>query len=162
MCVGSSLRSTQPTPTALLGGRGKPHHLLADIAAGQHVDERSRSRVETLRHRLAKLEAASAEPVHQLLERLVPPREVGADAETLQLDGLVEDDADVAQALTLAAIVLGYLSAHGDARIHVETRQHGIQDVSADVVEIDVDTLGRGLGEGRLDGTRLVVDAVIE
>src|SRR5205085_7576032 len=111
---------------------------------------------------LAKLEAASAEPVHQLLERLVPPREVAADAETLQLDGLVEDDADVAQALTLAAIVLGYLSAHGDARIHVEARQHGVQNGSADVVEIDVDTLRCGLGEGWLDRTRLVVDAVIE
>src|SRR6476620_8827198 len=93
-----------------LGGCREPHHLLADIAARQHVDERGWSRLETLGDRLAEFEAAGAEPFHQLVERLVAPRQVAADAEALQHDTLVEEDADVAQALAIlwafAAVVL--------------------------------------------------------
>jgi hypothetical protein len=44
-------------------GSGEPHHLLADVAARQHVDERGRSRFQALGHRLAVSEAAGAEPV---------------------------------------------------------------------------------------------------
>src|SRR5437868_10656732 len=150
----------------LFGGGGEPYHLLAEIAARQHVDERGRSRLETLGDRLAEFEAAGAEPFHQLVERLVAPRQVAADAEALQHDTLVEEDADVAQALTtfwaFAAVVLRDLSADRHARIHIEARQHGIEDVAADIVEIDVDTLRCGPGERGVDGARLVVDAVIE
>src|SRR5262245_42170116 len=117
-------------PKASLGGGSKPHHLLADIAAGQHVDERGWSRLESLGDRLVELEPAGAEPIHQLVERLVTSHEVAANAEPTEHDTPVEDDTEVAQPLTFACVVLRYLPAHGHARIHVEVRHHHIQDVS--------------------------------
>jgi hypothetical protein len=78
-----------------LGGCGEPHHLLADIAARQHVDERGWSRLETFGDRLAEFEPAGAEPIHQLIERLVTSREMAADAEPAEHDTPVEDDTAV-------------------------------------------------------------------
>jgi hypothetical protein len=54
------------------------------------------------------------------------------------------------------------LAADGHTCIDVEAGQNGIQDVATDIVEIDVDTLRRGLGKRRSDRGRLVVDAGIE
>jgi hypothetical protein len=77
-------------------GCRQAHHLFADIAAGQHVDERRRSRLQAFGNRLAEFEAPGAVLVHQLVERLVAPCEMTADAETLQFDAFVEEDAGVA------------------------------------------------------------------
>src|SRR5262245_43183679 len=96
------------------------------------------------------------------VQRLIPPCKVATDAKALKLDAFVEQDVGVAQALPFAAVILRDLSADGHARIDVEAGQNGIQDVAADVVEIDVDTLRRRLGKCRSNRARLVVDAVIE
>ena len=87
---------------------------------------------------------------------------MAADAEALDADALVEHGAEVAQAAAVAGVVLRDLPADGHARIGVEVQQYGVEDVAADVVEVDVDALGSGLGERRPDGARLVVDAGVE
>src|SRR5262245_11666817 len=80
---------------------------------------------------------------------------MAGDAKALQLDAL-SSYAGMVQPLAFAAGILRDLSAHGHARNHVEMRQHAIQDVPADVVEIDAAALRCGRDECRADLTRLV------
>jgi hypothetical protein len=130
----------------LFGSCSEPHHLFADIAARQHVDEGGGSLLEAFGDRLAPFEVAGAIPCHQLAERLVAARQVIADAEPLQPDALVEDDTDVAQALPLAGVLLRDLTTDRHPSVGVEVVHHDIEDIAADVVEIDVDALRSGIG----------------
>src|SRR6185295_1408076 len=75
-------RLTGPRHT-LFGSCPEPHHLLADVAARQHVDEGSGRLLEAFSDGLAPFEAAGTVPCHQLAERLVAARLVVADAEPL-------------------------------------------------------------------------------
>ncbi|HMN82444.1 MAG TPA: hypothetical protein PKA20_21330, partial [Burkholderiaceae bacterium] len=60
------------------------------------------------------------------------------------------------------AVVGGHRAATGDAAVQVHLRQAGFEDAAADVVEVDVDALGRR-GLQRLEQRlALVVDAIVE
>ena len=59
-------------------------------------------------------------------------------------------------------VVGGDQPAHGDAAEQVHLHQHGVEDLAADVLEVDVDALGRGGLELGGEVAGLVVDAGVE
>src|SRR6185312_2957794 len=101
----------------------------------QQADEGARRLVDALDHVLAVLDLAGLDPFAHLAHR-----------DRIALDE-VEDDG----------------AAESDAAEEIDVAQHGVGDLAADIVEIDVDALRAG-GQQRLVEIlfRLVVEAGIE
>ena len=89
--------------------------------------------------------------------------EVGDDEATCR-HALADEGAHQARAhLGGGGVVLRDRTAKRDAREEVEVAQNGVGDRAADIVEIDVDAVGAGGAEGRIEILLgLVVDAGIE
>ena len=69
---------------------------------------------------------------------------VGVD-EALQADAHGDDPHDVLEAGRLGLVIAVDHPADGEARVLAGQRQRGVEMVAADIVEIDVDALRRGL-----------------
>ena len=64
--------------------------------------------------------------------------------------------------IAVGVVVLRDRAADDDPRAARELREHRVEDVAADVVEIDVDALGAMLAQRLLDVLALVVDGGVE
>ena len=62
----------------------------------------------------------------------------------------------------VGVVVLADRAADDDARLAVDARQHGVEDLAADVVEVDVDAFRAVRLQAVLDRAGLVVDAGVE
>ena len=80
----------------------------------------------------------------------------------LHADAVDEDRADVLHLVGLGRVVARDQAADDDARERVHHRQDRVEDLAADVLEVDVDALGAGRLQVALEVARLVVDAGIE
>ena len=137
---------------------------LAEILAAQQADEGARRLVDALDDVLAVLELAAPDPLaHLAARRAVALGEVGDD-EALRPHPLADEGAEQARAdRRRGGVVLRDRAAQRDAAEEVDVAQHGVGDLAADIVEIDVEAVGAGGAQRRVEILLgLVVDAGIE
>jgi 6-phospho-beta-glucosidase len=136
---------------------------LAGVVAAEQVDEGGRGLVQAVDDGLGVEELALAQPAADVGDHGGRPVLVVGDDEAAQGEALADDQREVVRpGGQLGGVVVGDRPAHGDAAVGVEYRQRGFQVVAADVVEVDVDALGRGLAELAEDGGGLVVEGGVE
>src|SRR5215472_1212243 len=138
------------------------HQLLAEVLALQHTDERFRRILETNGDGLAILDLAGGDALGKLLQRYRPALHVVGDDETLDLDAVADHGDEVLDAVAVDRIVVRDHAAERETGERVGPRQHGIQDLAADIFEIHIDALRRGGGEIRMEALGPVVDAGVE
>src|SRR5262249_26319496 len=121
-------------------------HQLAEVAAGIQQIEHVRIGVDAaLTHVLAKLEFALLVPLAKLGDRLRHAAGPIEHDQPLHAQSLREYGAQVPRALRqLGGVVGSDQSTHGDASERVHLHKHRVEDIAADVLEVDVDALRRG------------------
>jgi hypothetical protein len=148
----------------LLGGLDLEQEL-ASVAAGKELVPGVLDVGEAaLDDVLGALDLALAEPLRQLLAGGdVLGRKV-KDDEALHADALRRHLEQVADALGLLAgrVVARDAAAHDEARAEGGAAQRQLEDLSANVVPVDVDEVGRQLDKVLGKGGRLVVEHLIE
>src|SRR6266480_310764 len=141
---------------------GQLDQLLAEVAAAEQRDEASGRVLEALDDRLAGLELALREVLAERLQRLAVALLPVEHDHALHLDAVDEHHAQVLHRVGLGRVVLGDHAAEDDARKKVREAQHRIEDLAADVVEVDIGALrARGLQIAN-QVARLVIDAGVE
>src|SRR5262245_39145559 len=138
------------------------HDQFAEVFAFEQTDESARGILEAIDDGLAVFDLAGGYPALQLADRLRPDlRRIRAD-ETLEKDSLEQEQAKIRNAPRLGGIIVGDQAAQGNAREVVETREHGLQYIAAYILEIDIDTVGRGGFQVLRQIGAAVVDAGVE
>src|SRR6185437_340546 len=138
------------------------HHLLAEILALQEADEGARRVLDAVGHGLAVFDLAPAQILAEPLQRLGPAVHVVGDDEALQFDAHADRHHQRLHPMGIGRVILRDHAAERDARERIAARQHEIEDRPADILEIDVDAVGRRVGERALQIVAAVVDTGVE
>src|SRR5262245_37666072 len=147
-----------PSPSADL------HHHLADVFAGEELVQRLDELVDAgLDHVLLHYQLALRNPAGHGRDRLAVALGVVEHHEALHA-GAVDQQAHVVGRAAIAGgrVVLADGAANADAAVECDLGQADVQDLAADVVEIDVDTVGREFAQAFGHVLALVVDAGVE
>src|SRR5258706_2952669 len=139
-------------------------HQLALVAARvQEIEDIGEGIEATIAHVLADLQAAGRMPLAEFADRLGNAVDPIEDNEALQLEALRENISYILQPLRWRrGVVGGDQAAKRNASEQVHLREHGIEDLPADVLEVDVDALGAGGLEIGGEIAAPVVDTGIE
>src|SRR5436190_17151804 len=139
------------------------HHELAGVLAGEEHVDRGRGREESLHQVHAIVDLAFRGPHAELQRSLGEARQEIDHDEALHAEPLGDDPEDVARAgRALRLAVSRDHPARDDAAEVLHVLERGVEDVAADVVEVDVDAFRTRLTERTADVARFVVDAVVE
>lgn len=116
----------------------------------------------SLQNGVSRLELAVLDQSGQVLDDLGVSVSVVHDNETLHLDSLGDNLENSVERLGLVEVVLGDASAHDESSKVVGSHEGHVEDLTSDVVVVDVDTTLGGLLEVLLEVSRLVVKGDIE
>jgi hypothetical protein len=141
-----------------------PHHSLAPVLPCQQSDQGCRSILESIDHVFLNLQLSVFHPPAELRDRLVPLAEIVRDDETFHSESLDDDKTrDSARpGWRWGTIILRNRAAAGDAPTQIHLSQARFEDVTADVVEVNVDARGSSLPQGVKQAPLSVVDRGIE
>src|SRR5712692_3923847 len=140
----------------------EPDKLLPEILSLEKGDQPFGRVFDALDHRLAVFQLALREIARKRLQCFAIAVLPVEHDHALQLDAVDEHGPQILVAVGLAGVVFGDQAANHDTRIHVHQPQRGVENLAADVLEVDVDAFGAGLLEAAMELARLVVDAGIE
>src|SRR5665648_464956 len=136
---------------------------LAGVGAGHQISESIDSIVDSLDDGLAPDDLALGQPLSDLGLELGAKVRVVEDDEAAQSQPLADDHRHVAgSGCRPGGVVDRDHPADGGATTWTQRADGGFEMVTSDVVEIDVDALGCGLGQAPVDRCRLVVDGRVE
>ena len=133
------------------GGRRRsrlrdPHERLPDRLAAHHARERVGSVLEAVDHGLAPVQPSVAQQRADLALHLVEEVDVARAAEAADLEVLRDEEEEVARpGRRLGGVVLGDRAADRDPPAPPQGADRRLEVVAADVVEVDVDPVRRGL-----------------
>src|ERR1051325_545765 len=146
-----------PSPSADL------HHHLAEVFAGEELVQRLDELVDAgLDHVLFRLQLALGHPAGHGRDRLAVALGVVKHHEALHAGAVDEQAHVVGRSADGRGIVLADGAADTDAAVEGDLGQADVQDLAADVVEIDIDAVGRELAQAFGHVLALVVDAGVE
>src|ERR1044071_2216165 len=165
-CAGGSARAWAgggiPSPKRGSTRSGELDQLLSKIFALEERDQAAGRALQPFEHRLAVLESTLAEVAGKRVERLAVAFLPVEHDHALHAQSVDEDRAPVAHAVGVGRVVVRDRAADDDTAEQVRARQHGVEDLAADIVEVHVDALRTGLLKRRGEIAALVVDAGIE
>src|SRR3954465_5843322 len=123
----------------------EPDHPLAAVVARQQSDQRLRRVLEAVDDVLLHLQLPGCDPCLEVGERALAFLHVVHHDEAWHDEPFHHDQAGhAARAVCRGrAVILRDRAAAGDAAVIVHLRQTGLENVAADIVEIDVDALRR-------------------
>src|SRR5437868_5759303 len=136
--------------------------LLAEILALEQGDESLRGVLDAVDDRFAVPELAFCVIAHQRLERLAVAILPVEYDHALHFDAVDEQRAERLVAIGHRRAVLGDEPAHDDPREPVHEPERRVEDLAADVLEVDVDAFRAGLAQVIEESPCLVIDAGIE
>ena len=140
-----------------------PHERLAGRVAAHHPRERLGRGLEPLDDRLPPYEAALAEQRAQLPLHLVEQVDVAVPRKPRIVRSFATREEEVARARRrLVGVVLGDRPAERDAAAPPQRAERSLEVVAADVVEVDVDAVGRRLRAAAPAPGPLVVERRVE
>src|SRR5215472_15724368 len=143
-------------------GLSNLHNLLAEILAFEQTNESGRRVLQSLHHSLTILDLLFADPLSKLSKGLRPDSKMVTDDESLKLDAIADGADQVAESVAFLGVVLGNHSAERDAGKGIASRQHRIQERPADVLEININSLGSSCSKSVVPIAAAVVDAGIK
>src|SRR4051794_6266626 len=130
------------TASGVVGRQSDDH--LAGVTAAQEVEERGHGVFEPLAHGLADDELAGGQPAGDGLQELRPQVAVVTDEETLQPQAVGDQQRQVTGTRgRLDGVVGRDRSADRRAPVQSQRPHRRLEMVPADVVEVDVDAIGR-------------------
>ena len=140
---------------------------LAEVVTLEHANETLGRIIDTLSDVQLRLDAAVLDPGLQALLVLLEVRRAevgGSNEETLKLELLEQDLVVVLESRALfgGLVVVGDETADGDTSVGVHAVERSLEVLGTDVLEVDVDTVGRQTLEGIGGGLLLVVEAGVE
>src|SRR6266849_512031 len=157
--------STPPRSGRPGGASGVRHfdHELAVVLAFEELEQRVRKRFQTLHDVLARLELAGGAPAGHFAQRFAIPLRIVEHQKALHPRAIDEQRSVIGRALDRTRIaVLRNRAADDHPRTARELSERGIEDVAADVVEIDIHAPRAMLSERFLHVVALVINRRVE
>src|SRR5450759_22658 len=137
------------------------YQLLAEVLTLEQSDERLGCVLDSFGDGFAVLDLARRHVATEFLDGFGPQVQVVADDEALQVCAGGEQSERILDGNGLA-VITGNEAAQRDAGADVEAFQHRVEDLAADVLEINVDALRRRGLEQFVEIRLFVIDAGIE
>src|SRR5260370_308436 len=158
-CIASSHPPPNAYPlTAAITGLG--HDALADVLAVEKSDERARRILEPpLNDVLAIADLPFAQPLRHIAQKIGHAIGVIENDHSLNQRAIDQDRAEVGTGTRFGIAVLRDEADERNARVNIDPLQHRFQDVAADVIEVDVDSIRTGSLQRFFEIRRFVVDA---
>src|SRR6185436_913946 len=151
-----------PTYSIRAGASGELDELLAKIVALQQANQASRRGFDSIEHGLAVLELSCYDELEQRRVRFRVALDPVEHDHPLDLDPVDEDRAEHLDAVGLGRVVLGDQAADDDSRAKIHQAQQRVEDLAADVLEVDIDDFRARRLQIVVQVAGLVVDARIE
>src|SRR6266851_5200351 len=140
----------------------KLHQLLAEIASREERDETLRRALQPLDNRLLVAQLPGGEARAEVRERFLVAVLPVEDDHALHADAIDENRAQRLVGVGLRRAVLGDEAADDHAREEVHPPEHRVEDLAADVLVVDVDSLRASLAQIVVQSTGAVIHARIE
>src|SRR5882757_3712421 len=152
--------------SASSSGRGiftHPQHELAEILPGEQLQERVRKGLDPVHDVFVGFQSAALCPFGQLENRAVVTGLVVEHHESLHAGAIDQQRHVVSRPLGRGRVVdLRNGAADDDAGARAKTCEHCVEGLAADIIEIDVDTVGTMPGETGKYRTAPIIDTRIE
>src|SRR2546423_3951006 len=142
----ASARCQKPAYSSALG---ELDQLLAKVLTLEERDEALRRVLQAFHHGLAVLQFPFRDIGGQRLERLAVAVLPVEHDHSLDADAVHQHRSPVLDGVRLLRVVIRDQPAHHQSREEIHLAQHTVQDLAADVVEIDVDTFRTGFLQRR-------------